>query len=254
MDLIRCLLQDLDQIDDFTGAEWFLESSCARNHDVLEWLWVFSTGLSTDEEKLRLQNMLLRCLAWRAAVGELLLSQSVARLLDSQILKRIQEGRAGLLEVLLEYSFRSIDSEAAGTWFVMFLQHIGVDVFTSISKELELYEGEVVKSRWSPGKKVTLQQKAKNDFLLRWDYAFEDSDPSTPFMAEFTVMTVEPTLSDTWFWPFNEVDWSKPTLEENFKQSPEWQARFTRRAAIKAAKQAGQFRKKKPRSKMPGAW
>lgn len=259
VDFLRYFLLDSDLIDDFEGPNWSW-FTLGHELDVIKWLWRYSVTVLTDTEKLHFQRKLLQNLVSSFVYNgrlRILRTQldTVVAYLDTRLLDQAMAGKAELLLHLVGTYEKVADSHLAGDAFIEFLRGLGVDPVATIGNELDLMDRHIVKGYWCdrPKKNVTFVCQGRDSYGLCWEYVFDDVNPSTPFLKEFTALTADALTEESQQWPFSPIDHSLPT-EDRFRVGSKWESRHHRRMATKACKEAARLGHQRPRSSMPGAW
>lgn len=103
MDELRYFLSQLDRIDDFSSKHWSFFDLFRCTADAVEWMWVYSTAVLVDAERLQLQKLLLVDIVSRIVSKDfrddaLTMLETVVPLLDPYLLTQVDEGQAGLLQ------------------------------------------------------------------------------------------------------------------------------------------------------------
>jgi hypothetical protein len=261
LELYRFLLQDLEQIDDFTNS-----NNDFSYHDIITsqasgtWFWRHLVATYTGEDLLQVQTKLLGeliSLYHYSGFGPEAVSttQSVIPLLDACLIERISTGQAGLLKHAMAGEMPSYESEIAGERLVNFLQGVGVDVEAWFGLEMErLYEESKMYKRHFTDRKVFLRNYDRRGWVLWWEHCFEDDSlPGYSLLTEFTGVTADTRGWVPDDWPFTAIEYIRRD-KDIWRTGPKWESRFNRRMASKARKEAAKLGQKRVRSRMPGTW
>jgi hypothetical protein len=176
--------------------------------------------------------------------------------MDEEMIQHYLQGKIELIQVLLECTIASVQSQRVGSAFIDLLTRLGLDVEACINMELgNLPEGLL--NYWfieQPGRQIVFDSSQNEGWTLRWTWDFDPLAAGHILVSEHIALGADNFYA--FGWPFYTIDPSFDWVHWKVcdRVGGKYDARRERREAAKARKERARTGQRRIKSKMPGAW